>query len=326
MVIKGYRVGPLLKKTGQEILDDNILTLAAATAYSFFFSLFPLFLFAAPLVGLIGNEQRVMSWIMQQLAQVVPADAFSLVRGVVQSVVFAKDAPGIVSIGAVLTAWSAANIFRSLMDSLNQAYDVTETRPFWKRGLLSLAAVIATGLLVFIAATVMLAGPEIIQWLGDHLGLEQAFVLLWTVVQYPIAFVLLIGAFFLVYRFLPNLKQSARQILVGAGVGALLWVMVTLLFRLYVTNFGSYNKTYGTIGAVIVLLTWMYLSMLVVLSCGELNAELHHGTGAVEPRKGAVYAGRIVTAVEPSRPSTERVVREPLAARGAERHSDSARG
>ena len=326
MVIKGYRVGPLLKKTGQEILDDNILTLAAATAYSFFFSLFPLFLFAAPLVGLIGNEQRVMSWIMQQLAQVVPADAFGLVRGVVQSVVFSKDAPGVVSIGAVLTAWAAANIFRSLMDALNQAYDVTETRPFWKRALLSLVAVIATGFLVFVAATMMLAGPEIIQWLGDRLGLEQAFVFFWTVIQYPIVFVLLIAAFFLVYRFLPNLKQSARQILVGSTLGAVLWILVTLLFRLYVTNFGSYNKTYGTIGAVIVLLTWMYLSMVVVLACGELNAELHHGTGAVEPRKGAVYAGRIVTDAEPSRPSTERVVREPLAARGVEHHSDSARG
>jgi membrane protein len=88
-----------------------------------------------------------------------------------------------------------------------------------------------------------------------------------------------------------------------------LWVLVTLLFRAYVANFGSYNKTYGAIGGVIVLLTWMYLTMLAILTGGELNAELHHGTASIEPRKGAVYVGRVVTARDPGRPSNERIER-----------------
>jgi membrane protein len=188
---------------------------------------------------------------------------------------------------------------------LNSAYNVTETRPWWKRILIQLASVLAMGLLTGVASIVMLAGPEIAHGIGVRLGLDHAFVLAWTILQYPVAIAMIVLAFFLVYRFLPNLKQQASQILVGASVATVLWLLVTLLFRLYVTDFASYNKTYGTIGGVIVLLTWMYLTMIVLLSCGELNSELHDGTGSTEPRRGAVYAGRIVTSGNPGRSSMD---------------------
>lgn len=326
MVIWGYRVGSLLKKTGSEVLADDVLSLAAAVAYNFFFSLFPLFLFAAPLIGVIGNEQATVNWLMQQLASVVPPDAIALVRNVVRDVVFSPNAPGIVSIGAVLSAWSGANIFRTLMDALNHAYDLQETRGFFTRALISLTGVIVTGGLIFIASTITIAGPDIAQWLGDHLGFSQFFVVLWTVVGYLIAFAIVVLAFFLIYRFMPNVRQSGRQILAGAVVATVLWMLVTLAFRLYVAHFGSYNKTYGTIGGVIVLLTWMYLTSLVILAVGELLSELSHGTGAIEPRKGAVYHGRVVTARDPSRPSTERIVRAPISARSSEHDGRSAMG
>jgi membrane protein len=131
----------------------------------------------------------------------------------------------------------------------------------------------------------------------------------WNILQYPLAFALLIGMLWLIYYFLPNQRQDKSQILVGALVAGVLWILLTLLFRAYVAHFGSYNKTYGAIGGVIVLLTWMYLTMLVILIGGELNAELHHGTASIEPRKGAVYAGRVVTAREPGRTSDERIER-----------------
>jgi membrane protein len=169
------------------------------------------------------------------------------------------------------------------------------------------------GVLMLVASVVMLGGPQILNWLGSHLHLPSGKIDLWMVLQYPIAFALLVLAFFLIYRFLPNLKQSAKQILVGSIVATVLWLIVTLLFRLYVTNFGSYNKTYGTIGAVIVVLTWMYLTMLVILVGGELNAELHRGTGAIHPREGAVYAGRVVTSPRRTRSSTP----EPAALRAS---------
>ena len=131
------------------------------------------------------------------------------------------------------------------------------------------------------------------------------------IVQYPVAFVLLVGVMWMIYYFLPNLRQSKRQVLVGAVVATVLWIGVTLGFRAYVSNFASYNKTYGTIGGVIILLTWMYLTMLVILAGGELNSEIHHGTAAVKPRRNAVYEGRIVTSSAPGRVSTDRVERLP---------------
>jgi membrane protein len=305
MIIKGFRVGPLLKATGKDILNDNVLGLAAQAAYNAFFSIFPFFLFAAPLLSLFGDKEKTFSWLMNQLATVVPAEAIALVQSVLKDVVFSKNAPGLVSVGAVLAAWSGGAVFGALINTLNTAYHVTETRPWWKRALLQLACVLVMGLIVALASIVMLAGPELAKTIGRKLHLDRVFVIAWIVVQYPLAIALIALAFYLVYRFLPNLRQNSKQIMVGAIVGTVLWMIVTLAFRLYVTDFATYNKTYGTIGGVIVLLTWMYLTMIVLLSAGELNSNLHHGIGALEPRRGAVYAGRVVTSSHPGRASTD---------------------
>ena len=141
--------------------------------------------------------------------------------------------------------------------------------------------------------------------------------MIWMIIQYPLAFTMLVGIMWMIYYFLPNLRQKKSRVLVGAVIASVLWIAVTLGFRAYVVNFASYNKTYGTIGAVIILLTWMYLTMLVILVGGELNAEIHHGTGAVRPRRNAVYEGRVVTTARPDRVSTDRV--EPVAPLGSGR-------
>src|SRR5688572_16624963 len=309
MIIKGHRVGPLVRATGREILDDNIMGLAAQTAYYFFFSLFPLFLFAAPLLGLIGDKQEMIEDLMRGLAGTLPGDAIDLVRGVVQDVVLAEGAPGLISVGAVLAAWAGSNIFNGLIDALNRAYDVEERRAWWKKRLLALASVVVAGLVMLTATAVMLGGAEIGEWIGRQLGLGDDAVVIWTVVQYPMALALLIGTAWMIYYFLPNIRQDKTQVLVGAIVATVLWIIVTLLFRAYVVNFGSYSKTYGTVGGVIALLTWMYLSMLVLLVGGELNAEIHHGTGALEPRAGALYVGQVLSGSTSRAPSTERVDR-----------------
>ena len=307
MIIKGYRVAPLLRATAKEVLDDDIMGLAAQTAYYFFFSLFPLFLFAAPLLGIIGDKQEMIAALMNQLAGTLPGSAIELVRGVVEEVVLADGAPGLMSIGALLAAWAGSNIFNALIDALNRAYDITEPRKWWKKRLLALASVITAGLVLLTATAVMLGGEAMIQWLGDRTGLGDGAVVTWSIVQYPIALLLLIGVAWMVYYFLPNIRQDRRQVLVGAIVATVLWVIVTLLFRAYVVNFGSYSKTYGTIGGVIALLTWMYYSMFVLLCGGELASEIHQGSGAVAPERGAVYHGRIVSEGTPDRASMNRV-------------------
>ena len=319
MVVLGRNVGPLLKKTGKEISEDNVLGLAAQLAYYFFFSLFPLMLFLTPLVGLIGDKEENYALIMGQLATVVPASAYEMLDGVLREIVFEPSAPGIMSIGALLALWAGSNIFNNMIDALNRAFDSTERRPWWKKRLLAVAAVLASGAIVLTATIVMLFGEQLVGWLGDRLGLGESTRLVWTVLQYALAFALLVGLAWAIYYFLPNVhRQDARHVLVGAVVATVLWIVVTLAFRFYVQNFGSYNKTYGTIGGVIVMLTWMYLTMLVLLAGGELVAELHKGTAAVEPQSGATYAGRIGSGGA-SRASTDRVGRVvPMSAKGPE--------
>lgn len=311
MVIKGYRVGPLLRKTGREIIDDNVMGMAAGTAYNFFFSLFPLFLFAAPILTLVGDKEKILDWIVNKMATAVPPEAFAPIRGIVHDVVFAPNAPGLVSLGAVLALWSGSNVFGALMEALNTAYDTTETRPWWKQKLLQVGMVIAVGLLMTIAAVVMLGGPALVETVANALRLGPSAKWGWMVIQYPLAFLFLVAAMWMIYYLLPNYPQHKTQILVGAVAASLLWVLATQIFRLYVVNFNQFNKAYGTIGAVILLLSWMYYSMVVILAGGELNSELAHGTGRLEPRAGAVYDGRIVTAIRPDLPSNDRI--EPAA-------------
>lgn len=297
MVIKGFHVGHLLKAVGKAIWADNILTIAAAVAYNFFFSIFPLLLFAAPLLALVGNKQQLFNWILDQMAGSVPPAAYTLLVGVARDVVFAPNAPGLVSIGAVLTLYSASNIFGSLMGALNIAYHVkNDRRPWWKQRLIQLGMVVVAGGLMTLAAAVMIAGPNIVDAVARFTHLDSLTKWGWMILQYPLAATFLVSAFWLMYYILPDFPQHKRQILVGAIIAAALWVLATTLFRLYVINFTTFNKAYGTVGAVLLLLSWMYYSMVVVLAGGELNAELAKGTGEIAPEPKTEYDKKVAAA------------------------------
>ncbi len=287
MEIKGYRLGPLLKKTGSEIMEDNVLGVAAQVAYYFFFSLFPIFLFLAPMLALVGDKRETFNFLLDKAADAVPSEAFRLVQNVVAEVVFSESAPGVVSVGALLALWSGSNVFSALQDALNTAYDVEkDERPWWKKKLLAIACLVGVGGLFVLSTVVLLSGDDIVGWVGDHIGLGAATRFVWNLVQFPLALGILVVTGFAVFKFLPAVRQRNAHVWVASLVTTLLWLVATLAFRFYVQNFGSYNKTYGTIGAVIVLLTWMYLSMVVVLIGGELAAELMKGTGGVRSRAG----------------------------------------
>ena len=304
MVIFGYRPKELIKKTASETIEDNILGIAAQVAYNFFFSLFPLLLFLAPLLSLLGDKRQIVTDLMTRLLQVVPADAFALVSKVVTDVVFAENAPGLISIGALLAAWSGSNIFTTFMDALDTAYDVKDPRPWWRKRLLALGVMVGWALIITAVTAILLAGDNIVDYLRNRAGMGSAALTAWSVLQVPLAFALLVAFFFLMYWLLPYVKQDSKQILVGSVVAAILFGVATLVFRLYVQHFPP-NKVYGTIGAIMVLLTWMYVVSVVILVGGELNAELHHGTGSVASKKGSVYAGRIATGEQPAQPSSK---------------------
>ena len=303
MVIKGFNVVPLVKQTVKEIGDDRIPSLAAETAYYLFFSLFPLLLFLTPLLGLVGNGRELMEGLLGRLSATMPADSLSLLRRVLTEIITSSGNAGIMSIGLLLAAWSGSNVFGSLMAALNVAYDVTETRPRWKQLVLRIGTLLIAGGIVLVATAVFLDGERLARWVGASLGLGESAIMAWLVIQFVLSVALLVGLGAIVYKLLPNVQQRWWHVIVASAITTVLWIVATLLFRLYVQHFGAYNKTYGTIGGVIVLLTWMYYTMFVVLVGGELAAELHHGTGATEPAKGEVFYGRIVSDTGPGTPS-----------------------
>ena len=307
MIIKGYNVVPLAKKTVKEIGEDRILSLAAETAYYFFFSLFPLLLFLTPMLGLVGSGRELMESLLSHMAATFPADALSLVRRTLTEIIDSSGNAGVMSMGALLAGWAGSNIFGSLMDALNVAYDVSESRPWWKRQLLRIGCLLFSGVIVLATTFVFLNGEVVSQWASRTLHLGNAGATMWVVAQTFLALALVVALCIALFKLLPNVSQRWPHVIVAALVTTLLWVAATFLFRLYVQNFGSYNKTYGTIGGVIALLTWMYYTMLVFLAGGELASELHHGSGAVDPLKGAIYLGRIVSDDGPGTSSMEKV-------------------
>ncbi len=281
MVVGGYRINTLVRSTARHLWAHGVLGLGAQTAYYFFFSLFPILLFSAPLLSLVGDRRRTMEAILTQIAPVVPSEAYALIQSVLQDVVFSSGAPGVMSVGALLALWSGSNVFSSLADALNRAYGVPERRPFWKVSLIAMAFVIGAGV-AMIAATILFVFAEpIVHALADLLGLGDVGVALWSIVQVGIAIALVVAVGAAVFYILPSVRLMWREALLGSVVATALWIVVTAGFRLYVENFSTYNRTYGTIGGVIVLLTWMYLSMLAVLVGGEFAAEMHAGTGRV---------------------------------------------
>ena len=302
MVVLGYRVGPLLKKTGKEILEDKVSTLAAQTAYYFFFSLFPLLLFLAPLLSLVIPRETLMQLISERLALALPPAAVGAVDMVLRDVIFVDNAPGLVSIGLLLAAWAGSNIFGALMDALNTAYDVQETRPWIRRQLLRLGMLVIGGVVMLTATIVLLGGEDIANAIGRAVGAGPATVTVWNYVQFPLAFAVVVLLAFLTYLILPNVKQKKAHVLAAAVAASVLWVVATLLFRLYIQRFPP-NPAYGLIGGIMILMTWMYYTMFVVLAGGELASELHHGSGAMAPPRAATLFGRIVSGEKPGAPS-----------------------
>jgi membrane protein len=268
----------VLKRVWDNILATDVLGLSAQTAYFFFFSLFPLLLFSAPLLSLVGDKQQTVGVIMHGIAESVPQDAYVLIRDVVNDVVFGKNAPGVLSIGAILTLWASSNVFSALANALNHAFGITESRPWWKRTLMCLGFALGASIIGAAATVVLLDGENVIETIGRFVGLDRTTRIVWTIVQFPIAIAFVVVLAWAVYYILPDLRLSWREALIGALVATVAWLVVTLAFRVYVQHFGVYNKTYGTIGAVVVLLTWMYLTMFAVLSAGVVAADLHYAT------------------------------------------------
>jgi membrane protein len=266
----------LLKRTYQEIVADNCLGLAAQLAYYFFLALFPALLFLVALLSLFPVE-NLLETITSTLSRVAPGEVIKIVQD--QIIAIARDEKGgLLTLGMLGTIWSTSAGVSAIIDALNQAYDLRESRPWWKVKLLALGLTLALAVFILVSTTLVVAGPSLAETVARWFGLGQVFTWTWTILQWPVVFLLVSFAIAMVYYFAPDAKQEWIWITPGSLVATFLWLVISLGFKIYVANFGSYNATYGTVGGVIVLLLWFYVSGFAVLVGAELNAEIEHAS------------------------------------------------
>jgi membrane protein len=259
---------------GKEVQEDNCLGLAAQLAYYFLFALFPFFLFLTALIGFLPIP-NLMEQIMNLLVTVVPGNVLQLIQDNVHHLV-TEQRGGLLSFGILAALWSSSSAVTAIIGALNRAYDVKERRPFWKMRGTAILLTLGLALFMLSALVLLMFGPQIGSWIASQIGLGSIFEVTWNILRWPIIVFFLIVAIGLVYYFAPDVEQKWKWITPGSAFAVILWIIASLGFSFYVNNFGSYNKTYGSIGAVIVLLTWMYISGLIILIGGEINAEIEH--------------------------------------------------
>lgn len=273
--LRGVGGFELLKRTFKEFSNDDMTTYASALAYRAIFSLFPFLLFLISLLGLL-DLQEFFTWLREQVSLVLPPDALSLVNPVIDEMQEKKG--GFLSFGILLALWSASIGVRSLMNAMNKAYDVEEGRPTWKLILLSVVYTIGLALILLATAALMIVGPQVIEWLADQVGLKDIVVTLWTWLRWPVVVVLMMLVLAVIYYVTPDVEQEFRFITPGSVLAVIVWIAASIAFGLYVQNFGNYDATYGSIGAVIVLLLYFYISAAVLLFGAEMNAVIEHAS------------------------------------------------
>src|ERR671917_70820 len=265
-----------LKATVQEFIRDDALGLAAQLAYYLILALFPFILFLVAVLDAFGSSSpQFVNELFDYLRRVMPAQVFDLIETYTERTLRNEDtAPGLLSVGILGTVWAASGAFSALMNALNRAYDVQETRPFWKVRGIAIIMTLGLSVLVLIGVLLLVVGEPIGRAIAGFFGLDDLFLLVWDIARWPVALFFMVFTVALLYYFAPDVDQPFRWITPGGLIGVLLWVLASVAFNFYVSNFGSYNKTYGSIGAVIVLLLYLYISSLTILFGATLNATL----------------------------------------------------
>lgn len=261
-----------------KFFDNNVMSRAAEVAFYFSFALFPLLLFVTSLFGIVLNKQDdLRAELFNYLRQVMPGSAYALVQTTLNEVA-AGSSGGKLTFGLLVALWSSSAGIDGLRSALDGVYNLNETRPWWKTKLISLALTLGIGVFVLIALGLVFYGSQLLT-----LVLPIQSPLLLKILGFAIVFVVLILTFGLIYNFLPNHHPfSWKWISPGAFAGMILWLILSGGFRLYLHYFDTYSKTYGSLGAMIVLLLWLYLTALVILIGGAINAILDEKSGIVK--------------------------------------------
>ncbi|AIL63063.1 YihY/virulence factor BrkB family protein [Pseudomonas alkylphenolica] len=271
--LRGLPLHRVLVRTVKEFLDDEMSTYASALAYQMLFSLFPFLLFLIALIGFL-HLPDFFSWLRLQSELVLPPQALEQVNPVIDQLQQSKG--GLLSVGIVIALWTASAGVRLMMSAMNAAYDVVEGRPVWKRIPLSVIYTVGIAGMLLATAALMVLGPQVMEWIASQIGMQEFIVTVWTILRWPAIIILMMMAVALIYYVMPDVKQEFRFITPGSVLAVVVWIIASLAFGYYVKTFADYNAMYGSIGAIIVLLLYFYISAAVLLLGAEMNAVIEH--------------------------------------------------
>jgi membrane protein len=264
-----------LKRTATEFSEDNLTDWAAALTYYGLLSLFPALIALVSIVGLFGDPRETTSTVTDIVTSIGPQSAAQTFADPIQSITQNRSTAGfalIISLAAAL--WSASGYVGAFMRASNVIYETPEGRPIWKlRPLQILVTLVMVILLAVMALALVLTGP-IVEAVAEPIGLSDAAITVWNIAKWPALIALFVGMIAFLYYASPNVKlRGFKWVTPGSVVALVVWVLASAAFAFYVANFGSYDKTYGTLAGVVALLVWMWITNLAILFGHQLNAE-----------------------------------------------------
>ena len=301
----------LARRTWREVIDDDVLGLAAQLSDYFFLALFPALLFLIALASFFPLS-NITDDVGRSLGPFVSSQVLELIQEQMRRLANNENG-GLLTFGVAGALWSSSAALVSIVAALNRAYDIEEGRPWWKVRLVAIGLTLGVAVMVLVALSLILVGPTLAEKLGQATGWGAPFEWTWLLLQWPLVFVLVATGIGLIYYFGPDADQDWVWITPGAVAATILWLAVSLLFKIYVANFTDYEGSYGTVGGVIVVLLWFYVSGIAILTGAELNAEIEHASpyGKAPGQKNAhgkrLIGARAARAFRQPQLSSERV-------------------
>jgi membrane protein len=269
----------VLKRTIREFSDDQCTDIAAALTYYSVLAIFPGILALVSVLGIVGADNaKVRDTILEVLNPLVTSSTLDSVRRLLDQLSSSQAGGYALAIGIAGALWSASGYVGAFSRAMNRVYEVQEGRPFWKLRPLQLVITVVTVLLCAVGLIILVVSGPVAQSIGDALNVGDAALTAWNIAKWPALAVVVILAVALLYYMTPNVRQPRfRWVSPGAFLAIVVWVVASVAFGFYVSNFSSYNKTYGSLAAVIVALLWLWLTNLALMFGAELDAELERG-------------------------------------------------
>ena len=278
-----------LKRTATEFMEDNLTDWAAALTYYGLLALFPALIALVSLIGLVGDPKSTTDSLTEIVTEIGPASAAETFSGPIESIASNRSAAGFAFIaGLAVALWSASSYVGAFMRASNVIYETPEGRPFWKLRPLQLAVTLVMVLLLAVLALALVMTGPVVEAVAGPIGLGDTAVSVWNIAKWPAMVAIFLLMVSLLYYASPNVKvRGFKWVTPGSMVAIVVWALASAAFAFYVANFGSYDKTYGTLGGLVAVLVWFWITNLAILFGHQLNAERERSLEIEEGRPRA---------------------------------------